>query len=321
MSDAPVRLFTGPGSRRLELLVLEAARLVVCRSGGRCGEECSDCRRLRAREHPDLLIGAPEKRRRVHVPPFEEGETKETTLPTALVRAVVATASALPYEATLRAVILLDVDRTEPAAFSALLKVLEEPPQKTRFLLTATRPRLLPETILSRVALEKAPLLTREETAARLRARGVGREEADARAAFVPGDDEEAAALDLAAARELRDRILEALSGTLLSGSIPWALALADLLSGDDAAGTGARLQLTALQLRDAVAAPTDPAGSAVAHRERFRDLAALAAVDAERLLAASARALDLGSTLPDSRRNPRLAVEAFALSLAREAA
>lgn len=318
MSGAPVRLFAGPGSRRLEKLALEAARRLLCRRAGACDPECADCRRVLAREHPDLLVGAPERRRRVHVPFFEEGETKETTLPTALVRAVVASASALPYEAPYRAVLLLDVDRTEPAAFSALLKVLEEPPSRTRFLLTATRARLLPETILSRVALEKVPMLRREETVAALKARGVGPEEAEARAAFAAGDPDEAAALDLAAARALRDRILEALSGTLLTGSVPWALTLADLLAGDDAAEAGARLLLAALLLRDAVAAASDPAGLTVTHRERFRDLEALGTRDASRLLAASERALALGSDLPDSRINPRLAVEAFALSLAR---
>ena len=119
--------------------------------------ESPAARRVYRREHPDLMVAAPERRRRVNPPPFEETEGKETTLPTALVRAVAADATRLPYEAPRRAVVLLDVDRTESAAFSALLKILEEPPTKTRFILTATRPRLLPSTILSRVALRPVP--------------------------------------------------------------------------------------------------------------------------------------------------------------------
>ena len=69
-----------------------------------------------------------------------------------------ADASRLPYEGARRVLVLLDVDRTEAAAFSALLKVLEEPPSRARFVLTATRPRLLPPTILSRVVLRRLPV-------------------------------------------------------------------------------------------------------------------------------------------------------------------
>lgn len=318
MIDAPVRLLAGSGSRRLETLALERARVLLCRHRHPEAEEtCADCRRAVAKEHPDLLVAAPERGRRCNTPLFEEAsESKETTIPTALVRAVVGDASRLPYEATLRAVVLLDVDRTEAAAFSALLKILEEPPSRTRFLLTATKPRFLPPTILSRVVLERLPGQSRPETAAALISRGMRAEEAEARAAFVPNDVEEAAGLDLAAFRALRDALLEAASGTLLSESIPWAIALGTLLSGQDARDAADRLHLLAILLRDAVAASLDPAGQAVVHRERFRDLVRLGGVTPLRLLSAAGAALDLAAGLPESRRNARLAVEAFALSL-----
>lgn len=318
-ASVPVVLLAGPGSRRLEAVALEhAARLLCPRSGG---DGCSTCRRAERREHPDLVVAAPERRRRANAPSFEEGsDSKETTIPTALVRAVVAEAARMPYEGALRAVVLLDVDRTEAAAFSALLKVLEEPPRRTRFLLTATRARLLPPTILSRVVLERLRGSTLGETAAALAARGVGADEARARAAFRPHDVEEARDLDLAEARALRDGLLEAVSGTLLGGSAGWAVALAGLLTGDDAAETASRLELLAILLRDAAAAPVDPAGSRLVHRERFRDLARLgeASVGSTRLLDGALAALRLASELPDSRRNARLAAEAFALSLLR---
>ncbi|MEO6324209.1 MAG: hypothetical protein ABIT01_17655 [Thermoanaerobaculia bacterium] len=320
--DPPVVLLAGPGSRRLEAAALDRARAILCRKGALCDDDCTDCRRTRKKEHPDLLVAAPERRRRVNPPAFDEAsESKETTIPTALVRAVAADAFRNPYEAPRRAIVLLDVERTEPAAFSALLKILEEPPEKTSFLLTSTRPRLLPPTILSRVALQALPGTSRTETAAALQARGLQAEEAEARAAFIPNDADDAAALDLAGARDLRDAILEALSGVLLSNSVSWAIVLGTLLAAEDAAGTIERLGLTARLLRDAVAARVDPAGRAVVHRERFRDLVLLQGAGNARLLDAATRALELAATLGESRRNARLAVEALSLKLLERAA
>lgn len=322
--DVPVLLLAGPGSLRLEKAALEHARHLLCRHGGaeghRSPEEesaCSDCRRALRREHPDLVVAAPQARRRANVPAFEEGAgSKETTIPTALVRALVADAARAPYEGDRRVVVLLDVDRTEPAAWSALLKVLEEPPPRARFVLTATRARRLPTTILSRVVVAQMKGTPREETARLLRSRGASEEEAAARAAFVPDDATEAAALDLAAARGARDGLLEAASGVLLAGSTGWAVTLGGRLAGEDAADTAANLSLLALLLRDAAAAAVDPAGRDVVHRERFGDLARLGTVEGELLLDAAQRALDLAAALADSRRQPRLASEAFALSL-----
>ena len=311
---APVVLLAGPGSRRLEALALEDAAEIICGPGFDAESSCA--RRVFRREHPDLMVAAPERRRRVNPPHFEENDGKETTLPTALVRAVAADATRLPYEAARRAILFLDVDRTETAAFSALLKILEEPPTKTRFILTATRPRLLPPTILSRVALRPVPGGTREETVAALRGRGLGEEEAAARAAFLPHDADEAAELDVAEARAVRDALLEAASGVFLTGSLSWALALATLLGEGDGPEAVRRLQLLAQLLRDAAAAPVDPAGRYVLFRERFKDLARLGAAPAARLLDAASGALDLAASLTDSRRNVKLSTEAFALSL-----
>jgi hypothetical protein len=320
LPDAPVVLLSGPGSRRLEAVALAEAAHVVCRAGHRPGEgsdDCPDCRRVARGEHPDVMVAAPESRRRVHAPPFEElSGSKETTLPTALVRAVAADASRLPYEARRRAIVLLDVDRTEAAAYSALLKILEEPPSKAQFLLTATRPRVLPPTILSRVVLYSLPAMSRAATAAALRARGLSAEESEARAAFFSADAEDAAALDLEAVRSLRDRLLEAVSGLFLAGSVSWGLTLAAILAEEDAEEAANRLGLLAILLRDASAAAVDPAGHGVVHRERFADLARLGEADPRRLLDAAEGALALAADFDGPRLNVRLACEAFALGL-----
>jgi DNA polymerase-3 subunit delta' len=315
VSRAPVVLFVGASSRRLERAAFERAARILCRKGCPPGEAlCTDCRRVFQREHPDVLVAAPEARRRANVPALEEGGgSKETTIPTSLVRAVAAEASRRPYEGAERAILLLDVDRTDPAAQSALLKVLEEPPGVARFLLTAARPRRLPDTILSRVAIERVPSASREETAAALKERGLASDEAEARAAFASGDADEAAELDLEDARATRDALLEAASGLFLSGAAGWALALADAADGGDAAETGENLTLLARLLRDAVAAAS---GAPVVHEERRSDLARLGRADARRLLDAARDALELAADLAESTRNARLACDALALRL-----
>ncbi|HEX7545398.1 MAG TPA: hypothetical protein VF368_01640, partial [Gemmatimonadaceae bacterium] len=107
-----------------------------------------------------------------------------------------------------------------------------------------------------------------------------------------------------------------AASGVFLTGSLSWALALATLLGEDDGPEAVRRLQLLAQLLRDAAAAPVDPAGRYVLFRERFADLARLGAAPAARLLDAASGALALAASLTDSRRNVKLSTEAFALGL-----
>ena len=323
MSWAPI-LLSGVASKALERQAIDEAARLLCRVPTHAAaerESCNDCRRVLERKHPDLLIVAPEADRRSNVPQFAGGGSKETTIPAALLRAMVAEAALRPYEGARRVLILLDADRTETAAFSALLKVLEEPPTASCFILTAVRPRLLPETILSRVVHRKVRGTSRRETARILETSGVPREEAQARAAFAPDDVATASRLDLAAERQVRDDLLEAVTGLLLTRSAGWGIALASRLPGEDAVETVSRLGLLAVLLRDAAVAAIDPAGEAVVHRERFRDLARLGSGAGQDLLEVAGRALELAATLSDSRRNARLSAEGFALALVRTGA
>ncbi|MBL8111650.1 MAG: hypothetical protein JNK60_02115 [Acidobacteria bacterium] len=315
MRDVPVLLLAGPSSRKLAEVALEHAARLVSRAS-HPGPDDADVARVLSGRHPDVCIAAPERRRRLNLPEFAEAsESKETTIPAALIRALAADATRMPYEAPCRAILLLDVDRTESAAFSALLKVLEEPPQAARFILTATRPRILPPTILSRVVLARLPGQTRQETEGALLANGKSEEEAAARAAFLPWETEGALELDLPAARAYRDALLTAVSGLFITGKTSWAVSLGGLLADEGAAPTAQNLNLLGLLLRDAAAATVEPAH--VVHRERQLDLARLgAAVSGERLIDAASRALELGAELSDSRRNSRMAAEAFALRL-----
>jgi len=56
----------------------------------------------------------------------------------------------MPYEARLRVAVITDAQTMNPAASNALLKVLEEPPDRTMLILTATQTSDLLPTIVSR---------------------------------------------------------------------------------------------------------------------------------------------------------------------------
>jgi hypothetical protein len=269
------------------------------------------------REHPDLLIAAPESRRRANTPQSTENPaSKETTIPAALVRAVASDAARLPYEGGLRAIILLDVEKTEDAAFSALLKVLEEPPACTRFLLTAVKPRLLPPTILSRVVEERQLSPGRVRMIEDLRDAGISESEATARAAFSSGSTAEARELDLATARAERDALLEALLGTVQGRSTGWALNLAARLDAGDANETARRLNLLAVLLRDAAAASISPATAI--HQERAAELGRAGQGLRPLLIRTAIDALDSASLVTEARLNARLVCETLALKLQR---
>ena len=320
LPDAPVVLLAGPGVEAARGARPRRGRAVVCRTPrfGDAERDCADCRRVRRGEHPDLLVAAPESRRRVHTPPFEETSARRrrrsrprSSAPSRR------TATRLPYEAPLRAIVLLDVDRTEPAAFSALLKILEEPPSRTRFLLTATRPRLLPPTILSRVTLRPIPGTSRAETAAAPAARGLAPEEAEARAAFAPPTRTTPPPSTSRRRARRATRSSRPSPALFLTGSLSWALVLAGLLADDDAGEAARRLGLLAhappRRGRRAGRPGGGPRRPPRALRGSRAPRTAVRRASPRRRRAAPSRS---PADLDGSRRNVRLATEAFALRL-----
>jgi DNA polymerase-3 subunit delta' len=131
-------LFTGPpGSGRSVAARAFAAAWVAqpTEEGPGCGE-CTGCRSTLAGRHPD-----------VH-PVVPEG----LSISVSEMRAVVAEAARLPVIGSWQAMIIEDADRLTEAASNALLKVVEEPPRRTVFLLCApsTHPDDVAMTIRSR---------------------------------------------------------------------------------------------------------------------------------------------------------------------------
>jgi DNA polymerase-3 subunit delta' len=132
-------LFTGPEGVGRQTLAVRFAQALNCTTppepGGFCGV-CRDCRQIEALSHPDLSLLQP-----------EEGH-KDILIDQ--VRALQHTLALSPYAGAYRMALLPDFHRATTQAANALLKTLEEPPDRVILLLTAIAPESLLPTIVSR---------------------------------------------------------------------------------------------------------------------------------------------------------------------------
>ena len=95
---------------------------------------CKSCRKIESGNHPDIILLKPSG------PFIRIGQ----------IRDLCGTLAMKPYEARLRVVIISGAQAMNPSAGNALLKVLEEPPDRTILILTALQTSDLLPTILSR---------------------------------------------------------------------------------------------------------------------------------------------------------------------------
>jgi DNA polymerase III subunit delta' len=116
-----------------------------------CGV-CRSCRRIEGGLHPDVLQVKPQG----------------AFIRIDQIRALCDTLALKPYEAGVRLAILQDAQALNPEAGNALLKVLEEPPDGTVLILTATQTSDLLSTIVSRCRRIRFNPLRRQTIAALL---------------------------------------------------------------------------------------------------------------------------------------------------------
>lgn len=168
---AQALLLTGPGGVGKSALARAWAQALLCeapRRDGACGA-CPACHWFETGGHPDFL----------HVT-LEEKTTKEgeTRLATAIevdqARAAVDFVQLSTYRAGYRVVLVDPADSLNVAAANALLKVLEEPPLNTMFVLVSDHPRRLLPTIRSRCTRIEVGLPAARMAEAWLTAQGVG---------------------------------------------------------------------------------------------------------------------------------------------------
>ncbi len=166
----PTNLFTGPnGSGKVEAARALAASLNCSLSG--CGN-CSCCERIWRSSYPDVI----------EIYPEGDYLTIEQT------REVKEIAFLSPYEGKMRVFIFFDVQKLTPEASNSLLKILEEPPPKSIFILIGRKKEDVLPTIFSRANWIKFPRLPLDMLVEKLLQEGVSAEKALLSFKFSDGD-------------------------------------------------------------------------------------------------------------------------------------
>lgn len=192
-----VLLLTGPSGVGKQRLALWLAQRVLCSSSTGtepCGT-CAACRRVLELSHPDLHWFVPVPRPKAGDPSHQTAEVSESleaamaerrtagrwgspdgmlSHGVASARLIQQRASRTSVEGGLQVFIIGHAERLVPQessqeAANALLKLLEEPPPRALFILTATAPGLLLNTIRSRTVPVRLDRIGDEEVAAFLR--------------------------------------------------------------------------------------------------------------------------------------------------------
>lgn len=210
------QLFTGaPGHGTLPLALAYAAYLNCTgeRSGDSCGT-CPSCRKMAGLVHPDLHFvfpvaggGATRPISDPYLPVWRElvertggyfdeadwyaalgVENQQGLISRAEADAVIRKLSFKSFEGRYKIVLVWLPERMRAEAANALLKVLEEPWERTVFLLVSAEPgRLLP-TIRSRTQEVHVPAVGQPAVAERLREQGAAEEDAQRLARLAGGD-------------------------------------------------------------------------------------------------------------------------------------
>lgn len=131
-------LIDGGSEEEREKLSQLAARMLVCENKNRtpCGE-CEHCRKATRSVHPDIIV-------------VTKPEDKKSFVK-ADVKRMVSDAYLTPNEADTKVYIISEVHRMTEESQNLLLKILEEPPVYTSFILTSQTANAVIGTVLSRL--------------------------------------------------------------------------------------------------------------------------------------------------------------------------
>lgn len=293
---AQAYLFAGPAGvgKKLTARVFAAALLCSQGHGTPCGT-CPSCRRLAAGNHPDVIWLA------------RQGQN----ITVAQVRDVIQQARFAPQYGSWRLCVVEAAEDLSIPAANSMLKIIEEPPSYTVFILVSSQPAALLPTVVSRCQRLNFVPLAAPEVATMLQQQGVPVERARVAARLSggrPGRAQELAAPDGLA---LRDQAVACVTEVWRHGmTAAWPAAENVAKLGRD--GADAFLQFVLLWLRDIIVIKVSGDRQRLYNADRATEaLQAASAVDLTALLGLCTRVAGVRRAVAHN-GNVRLQLEAL---------
>ena len=187
-------------------------------------ETCPSCKKIISQNHPDIL----------HIKP------SGSAIKIDQIRSLRHTLCLKPYEASHRVAILEKAQGMTMPAFNALLKILEEPPERTTMILIANKSSDLLPTIISRCQqIRFAPVADEQISRSLSDRHGINEKRAHIAAALAGGSFNVARDLASTQQQRLRDWVLNEMTllnqdeSTEVKGSIRRTMALAETIASN----------------------------------------------------------------------------------------
>lgn len=149
-------LFVGQEHLGKKTVAMEFVKSLECqnRNGQNLSfcDKCVSCQEINKNSHPDVLLVAPEIIE-------EKGKKREQEIGIEKIRDIQRQISLFSFRGGYKIIIIDSAEKMTRQAANALLKTLEEPSQKTIFILVSSAPRALLPTIISRCLMIKFSLI------------------------------------------------------------------------------------------------------------------------------------------------------------------
>lgn len=233
----PSLLFVGPDGVGKQLVAVALAQVQNCLAVSEtppfavdaCGK-CSSCRKIASRSFADFLL----------VEPGENG-----SIAIDQIRRAVSQSAYRPFEGRRRVVVIRDADCLLSGSQNALLKILEEPPEASQFVLVTSRPDVLLPTVRSRTQRLIFGHLTVSEVVDVVGRQGLDQPAARAAAAAAGGSAGRALALASGHLVVARDAAVGVLRDVSMARDARARLEAAKSLVGKSRPGAALRQELT----------------------------------------------------------------------------
>ncbi|MFC1666849.1 DNA polymerase III subunit delta' [Candidatus Omnitrophota bacterium] len=158
-------LFLGPDGVGKRTTAIEFTKAINCEyKGEKASCVCASCNKINSMNHPDAFLI------------FPEGTS--CSIKIGKVREIIYQASLKPYEGKKRVFIINDAETMNETAQNAILKLLEEPPERHILILTSSNAARLLPTVVSRCKILKFYSLSQGEIQCFLEARKLDEKEA-----------------------------------------------------------------------------------------------------------------------------------------------